>query len=553
MNKNLAIALSLSFLIGFVSCDKNDPEDNSKNDSCNYVVTVDPSLTGNVIPNLVSNVNVWSMDGRFVNPVVKSRCNVFDFVEYVQLMTATGGEASRDLFKDPADKTVLDDYDFSTLFANCHGILSLGAKPHLKLGNIPAKFTKEYKAGTFGVNVYAPEDYNKYYLYIKDLMEALVAEFGQEEVKTWHFGVFTEYENYDWFQGLDATPESAATEFCKIYDWTVQAVCDVLGPDVWIGAHSMTVTEGLWDEALFIQHCGEGTNWCTGEKGTHISYLSTSFYDTAPGRFTTGKTLPQCIDYFRTNAEKYGLSGLTYGVDEGRILGSKSGKEKADLYSRTVGYRYMAAYDARLYGQMLDCGGSYLSSWEYLSESLMEGNPSVSCHVAENISRMAGMNRVEAQTEGVKAFDGAEIKAYAGVDPASGKTTVMLYHFKNALTYNATATVKLSVKTDLRKDIVSCQIRKVDDNCNWFDEWVVDRKDLGITDDMFSWSPDDACGVTKFMTSAYARGEYQKRMAKYRECSILSPEDCELQVEKDGTVTLICKVQGNTVWFVDFE
>lgn len=549
----LEIAIALSSLIGCISCDRNSPDSSSKNVSCNYTVTIDPSTKGNVIPNLVSNINVWSMDGRFVNPTVKSSYNVFDFVEYVQLMTATGGENSRDLFKDPSDKSILDDYDFSTLFANCHGILSLGAKPHLKLGNIPAKFTKEFKTDTFGVNVYSPEDYSKYYVYIKDLMDALVAEFGLEEVKTWHFGVFTEYENKEWFQGLDGTPESAATEFCKIYDWTVQAVCDVLGPDAYIGAHSMTVTEGLWDEALFIQHCGEGTNWCTGEKGSHISYLATSFYDFAPGKFTTGKTLPQCIDYLRSTAGKYGLTGLKYGVDEGRILGSRSGKERTDLFSRTVGYRYMAAYDARLYGQMLDCGGSYISSWEYLSENLLEGNPSVSYHVAENISRMAGMNRVEVLTEGVKPFDGAEIKAYAGVDPSTGKTTVMLYHFKNALTYNATATVRLSLKTGSSNDKVSCQIRKVDDECNWFDEWVADRKELGITDDMFSWSPDDACCINRFLTNSFAKGEYQKRMSKYRECSALSPEDCKLKVEKDGTVTLICKVQGNTVWFIDFE
>ena len=74
-------------------------------------------------------------------------------------MTATGGSPDRDLFQNPSDKSKYDDYKFEDLIENCRGILSLGCKPHIKLGNVPSKFTKNYKTAAFDVNVYAPEDY----------------------------------------------------------------------------------------------------------------------------------------------------------------------------------------------------------------------------------------------------------------------------------------------------------------------------------------------------------------------------------------------------------
>lgn len=86
------------------------------------------------------------------------------------------------------DASVLDDYDFTRLIENCRGILALGAKPHLKLGGVPVKFTSDYEYGGFGMNVYPPDNYNVYYNYIKATASALVDEFGRDEVLSWRFG-----------------------------------------------------------------------------------------------------------------------------------------------------------------------------------------------------------------------------------------------------------------------------------------------------------------------------------------------------------------------------
>jgi hypothetical protein len=78
-------------------------------------------------------------------------------------MQCTGGTADRDLFVDPYDTTTMTDYKFDKLIDNCRGIIEIGAKPHLKLGGVPIKFTSGYEMGGFDMNVYPPDDYNVYY------------------------------------------------------------------------------------------------------------------------------------------------------------------------------------------------------------------------------------------------------------------------------------------------------------------------------------------------------------------------------------------------------
>lgn len=518
-----------------------------------YSFTADTASRGGRIENLASNVNVWNMGSMFTDPQVSEEYNIFGFVEYVQLMTATGGEDSRDLFEDPSDRSVKDDYKFDSLLDNCAGILRLGAKPHIKFGNVPAKLSKNVPEdkGGFGVNVYPPEDYGKYYNYIKAIVTALVDRFGADEVRSWHFGVLTEYENADWFRAVDGSPESTATEYCKLYDYTVQALTDVLGEDIYVGAHSMTVTEGLWDEEIFIKHCGVGKNFANGGRGTKISYLSTSFYDYSIGSFTSGMPLNECIAYLRATAEKYGLNGLKIGVDEGRILSGTAGAVDSAIMSRTTGYTWQAAYDARLYGQLIDTDGAYLSSWYYLTNGLFTGNPSVSYHVASQIAKFGGCEKLDVrQTK--SGVNSGEVKAFACVEE-DGTVRAMAYNFKNTLNYAATADVTLKIKTDRPDGRAIVTVYTIDDSCNYFDEWLADRETYGITDDMFSWSPDDGCCVGSNIINADARKLYKETLEpSYAECCRLVPVSRRGEI-RDGVITVNAKIAPNTVVFWEID
>lgn len=521
-----------------------------------YEFTVDASQTGGILANPASNVNIWSIEGNpFVGAKASEEYNIFEFVNYVQLMQCTGGSAERDLFKNPLDRTVLDDYDFTKLIENCRGVLELGAKPMLKLGSVPLKYSaNSVSENFFGTNVYPPDDYNVYYNYIRAIIEALVEEFGKEEVLSWRFGVMTEYENSAWFMTPDGDPEATAVEYCKLYDYTVAALTDVLGDGVFVGAHSMTVTEGLWDEKIFINHVANGTNYKTGEKGTRICYLSASFYDNSPGNFTSGYNLPETVAYLRKCADKAGLKDLIFGIDEGRILyGSSRGTDDDQLLSRTVGYTFQAAYDARLYAQMFNNNINYFSSWGFLSNGLLGGNPTVSYHVASNAAKFGGANLVKTEKTSNGYLRKAEVDAVSAYDSQNETLRIMAYNFKNDQEYDKTADLSFAVKApQFTSDKVKVAAYVVDDDCNYFDEWVEDRKTYGIGDGCFAWSPDDPQidNPTTLRDPAAREIYYTELYEKYYECSKLEPVTYEAEIV-DGEIRLDITLNPNAVVFYE--
>lgn len=521
-----------------------------------YVFSIDASVKGKVLHNVVNNVNIWSIEGNpFVNARINEENNIFEFVEYVQFMQCTGGTETRDLFKNPNDKTVLDDYDFTLLINNCRGVLNLGAKPFLKLGNVPLKFSKDATTEIgFGMNPYPPDDFDVYYNYIHALATELVKEFGKEEVLTWRFGVMTEYENAAWFFAGEEDPEASAEAYCKLYDYSVAALQDAIGEGVFVGAHSMTVTEGLWDEAEFIKHCGEGTNYKTGKKGTRVCYLSSSFYDSVPGDYTDGKTLPESIEYLRETAESVGLNDLIYGVDEGRILeGNSSGNVGSELLTRTCGYTYQAAYDARLTAQMFNNDIAYFSAWSYLSNGFLQGNPTVSYHVAKNAAKFGGANLVSTDKTKSGVILGSDVDAVSAFNEKTNTLHVMAYNFKNDVEYDKSTEMTFEINApQFSGKNVKVTAYVINDDCNYFDEWVEDRKTYNITDDCFAWSPDDPSidNPTTLVDEDAREIYFNELYSKYTECSKLVPTETEM-VAKDGKITLDITLDPHAVVFYE--
>ncbi len=520
-----------------------------------YFFDIDASVTGDILPNVVSDVNVWEMGSQFINPTANEKYDIFEFVDYVQLMQCSGGNVSRDLFEDPLNFDVLDDYKFDNLIENCKGILSLGAKPHLKLGSVPLKYSSgASEEQYFGTNIYPPDDYDVYYNYIAALAHALVEEFGKEELLSWRFGVMTEYENSDWFMTPDGSPGKSCVAYCKLYDYTVAALQDVIDENVFVGAHAMVVTEGLWDEQNFILHCGKGINYKTGERGSRICFLSASFYDYSPGEYTSGKTLPETITHLQNAAEEAGLENLIFGVDEGRLLvGNTSGSASDELLTRTVGYTYQAAYDARLYKQLFDSNGSYFSAWSYLSGGLLSGYPTVSYHVAKQISAFSESKRVQVEKTREGLIYNNEVEAVSAYDESTDTLRIMAYNFKNDVEYNKGVDLSFNINIpqfDSKK--VKVTAYTVDDDSNYFDEWIKDRKIYGIGDDCFAWSPEDPqIESSNTLSAQWARDIYFAQLRdKYEECSRLVPVTQEYTVD-DSNLTLSSELSANAVLFLE--
>lgn len=503
-------------------------------------LSVDATDPGETLWNPVAHVNTFEfqrVDWEHAHRNPES--DVFAFVDYVQLMQCSGGSERRDLFRDPTDRTVLDDYDFTPLVEACRSILSLGAKPMLKLGSVPLKYTSvPVISRGFSTNVCPPDDYKVYYDYIYHLAEALSDAFGLEEIRSWRYGVMTEYQNEDWFTA--GSPEETFEAYCKLYDYTAAALADVVGEEnLFIGAHSMSQSKGLWDERDFIRHCANGTNWCTGKTGSPLRYLSTSFYDPMPGMshpFT--RDVVESVDYLREEAVADGFTDLVYGIDEGRLLlGKHSGAHSRELGSRSCGYTYQAGYDAHLYHRMFDNHIDYFSSWSYLSDGLFDGNPSVAFHVADGVSKFTGMKRVPAlRTSGNKRI---------GTVAASSDSLVrvMVYNYKNSLNYKDSVRVSMQVALPWEDGTsVNVTCWQIDDDSNYFDEWLTDRAAHGIGNKQFGWSPDDYV-IEGTLLREDDRAWYRENLAeKYRECSRLVPVSAANMVsgnkiELSGTIS----------------
>lgn len=485
---------------------------------------------GQIIDNKQSTINQWDFRGYWMQEHPEGEyLGIHPFVEYMQFMTATGGNKNRDLFKDPMNFDVMDDYDFEPLVTACKTVLQQGMIPFIKTGNVPLKYSAyQPEFHEFGVNVYAPKDYQVYYDYIKALAVRLVEVFGLEEVQGWRWGVFTEYENADWFIG-DPTRKSACEAYCKLYDYTVGALISVLGEDIYVGAHSMTNGEGsfgLWDEEDFIKHCALGPNYENGSSSTKLSYLAVSFYETTPDE-RSARPMLECIRIVRECAESYGLK-LDYGIDEGRIL---YGSDHLPLVSRVVGQIFQAGMDAHILKEMLDNDISWFATWTYTAQDCL---PTVSYHVAQCFHKLVGSEQVTYEKVASDVTEDIKVDLITGCDKDNKKYYVMGYCYKHELAYDGLIDLHCSVDVPLLAgdaSEVKVTTYLVDDNCNYYPKW---RADLGEVENTTGWSIDSANPLLPVDAD------------KYRPYSVLEPKTvvCNLQ---DGAVELCTQLKGNEV------
>lgn len=502
-------------------------------------LSFDLTAQGRTIHNAFSDINAWDYEIDWTTKAAGKPANTFatnyPFVKNVQFMTATGGcyvgfpgcSANRDLFADPSDRTTLTDYDFSRLIGALHHVVDQGLKPHIKTGNIPMKLSDDPEVGVMEANLKPPSDYDQYYAYIKALADALVAEFGLAEVKTWTWGVFTEYENPEWFDD-GVSPASTQTAFFKIYDYTVAALEDAIGAsNLTVGAHSMTVTEGLWDELAFIDHVAgvgpNGTNYKTGLPGTQIDFLTASFYDLKPGvRMPNGKSFVDTIETLRKRAVANGLGNLKYGIDEGRI---NSGSDSKALYSRIVAHSFQGSSDAKQFRTMLDWNIDWFSAWGLSTEAIWGGVPAVSTHIANLGYRMVGDKRLDGGFSGATADPSNEVNGVAGYNASTDTVHLMIYNHNNDMSRTTAETPAVTLRNiaPVAGNTVTVKKWIVDDtHGNFWPTWWNDKANRGIPDSAYSWSK-YTMEVPKSLKNTADRDYWYSREADYKALATLTP------------------------------
>lgn len=114
-----------------------------------------------------------------------------------------------------------------------------------------------------------PKDYQKWYDLIYNLVQHCVERYGVEEVKSWYWELWNEPDIFYWRGTIE--------EFNKLYDYTAAAL-KAACPAARVGGPGVTnPNEGRKSVEFldkFLDHCANGTNYCTGQKGTPLDFTS---------------------------------------------------------------------------------------------------------------------------------------------------------------------------------------------------------------------------------------------------------------------------------------
>ncbi|MBP1991497.1 GH39 family glycosyl hydrolase [Paenibacillus eucommiae] len=542
----------------------------------NVTVSFDLSSDGQTLSNKFSDVNVWGYNDEWLDKATGQPANYFStnypFVEKVQLMAATGGCYDgfpgcssfypRDLFIDPSDTTNPADYDFSKLITALHHVVNQGLKPVIKTGNVPVKYSTNPTIGGMANNTKFPDDYDVYYNYIKALADELITEFGMNEVKSWSWGVGTEFENKDWFDDKISANTTKISYF-KLYDYTVAALeaayvqAGAAASDVIVGAHSLAFAAGYWNEEEFIDHvAGVGTygvNYKTGLNGTQIDYLTASYYDSRPGVFYGGKTLADTINSLRNRANANGLTNLKYGIDEGRIF---SGFDNKALYSRIVAHSFQASSDARLFKVMHDSNIDWFSTWGLSTEIFWGGVPSVGTHIANLAYKMAGDKRVEGIVSGSPGNSGNEINGIAGYNSSTDTMHFMVYNYNSNFNASTSETPAISISNIIPASGSTVTVKQwvVDDtHGNFWPQWWTDQTNRGLTDSSYSpnWSK-YSLEVPKALKDPADLTYWYSRENAYKALATLSSTTSEVAVT-GNSLTLNPEIAHHGVVFYEIS
>ncbi|MCQ2388373.1 MAG: hypothetical protein MJ138_01510 [Kiritimatiellae bacterium] len=526
--------------------------------------SVDAAKPGAVLPNASGVMTVW--DGNNVNWAAKNanakRHPIRGFVDWVELMACTGGNASRDLFKNPGDPKDFT-CDAFKLVTACREILSLGARPYLKLGNVPDRFAGGRDGGEFSINVYPPENWDAYAKYLRDVFAQLREAFGADEMRRWRYAVLTEADNFGWFKTKDGDAARTREAYFRLYDLTALALEREIGPGATIGPHLLFPGDspaGRFKAQDVIAHCAAGTNYATGKIGAPLKLLTISHY-VVPGDGTRrvgsfDAAYRQIVDA----AEKAGFTNLVYGVDEGRVIFSAPGAKRRDLLSRAVGASYEAAYDVRVAKQTYDVGAEYFAHWGYFSGPAIhfEGVPTFSYFTAREIAKFRGMRRLPvAEKRLVDANNPVEYLLVAAADAKGGAVRAMAARFVNRLEEKGEGRVEVAFSNPAWKNrALTLSTLTLDDSANWFCDWCADRKKHGVEDSDFDWSPDDPAPLAR---AGLRKREHRELFArelqwKYAEkAGAIRPVETTLHADAEGRVVVPIVFTGNAAVFLSLR
>lgn len=175
------------------------------------------------------------------------------------------------------------------------------------------------KPGYEWCNRHSPADYNKWYMFIKDVIKHCQERYGDATIESWYWEVWNEPYAPLFFYG-------SKQDYFKIYDYTVSAVKSV-NPNLRIGGNIRFFGESILADRNWlkdhIEHCLYEKNACTGKIGTSLDFLSFHPYPITPGVDITNTpvldNLESTLKQINTVMGDYGIPNIPVIISEWNI------------------------------------------------------------------------------------------------------------------------------------------------------------------------------------------------------------------------------------------
>jgi xylan 1,4-beta-xylosidase len=221
--------------------------------------------------------------------------------------------------------SIMDEIMDAIVASGSRPLIEIGFMPQdLSVRPIPYKSSDPFRMKGYGV-YYPPKDYQKWAELIRQWVRHSAQRYQNVE-KTWLWELWNE-PNIRYWQGT-------FEEYCKLFDYTEQALHEVLPKASFGGPHTAGAPPFL---RQFLEHCLRGKNSVTGRPGTRLKYIN-------------GHTQMDLGQNLRTNRQGFAIiADFPEYKNTPIIIGECDPEGAAALSSRVHpanGYRNGSAYAA---------------------------------------------------------------------------------------------------------------------------------------------------------------------------------------------------------------
>lgn len=219
----------------------------------------------------------YMKDGKKLLSEIAALSPVPVYVRTHNLLTSGDGSASlkwgsTNVYTE--DKNGNPVYDWTIIDRIFDTFIERGMKPMVELGFMPEALSIKplpYRHSwpeTFSTGwAYPPRDYDKWAELVCQLTKHCISRYGLTEIETWYWEVWNE-PNINYWNG-------SMEEYFKMYDYASWAVKKACPKAIVGGPHTTSPRDknaAAWLKS-FIDHCINGINYKTGQKGSPLDYI----------------------------------------------------------------------------------------------------------------------------------------------------------------------------------------------------------------------------------------------------------------------------------------